>query len=116
MARDRHFFSLFSSLTVGLILSVITEVAESCEAPHAIAHGSVSVSSEHQHADIGPGTVVTYICDTGYELVGQSSKTCQHNSTWLPDGVPFCGKFFSLFVPLPIKNAIYFLNNLYPSS
>ena len=35
------------------------------------------------------GSVATYICDPGYELVGAANRTCQDNGTW-SDAAPVC--------------------------
>ena len=39
-------------------------------------NGTVSYSYLH------PGSVATYYCSRGYELVGEEMRTCQANSTW----------------------------------
>lgn len=38
------------------------------------------------------GTVATYSCERGFELLGPARRQCQADSTWAPEGVPFCGK------------------------
>ena len=59
-----------------------------CGFPGAPAHSTVTFSSD----SIGPGTVATYSCDRGFELLGPAHKECQGNSTWTPAGIPFCGE------------------------
>ena len=36
-----------------------------------------------------PGDIATYICNSGYELVGQSTRTCQTSGQWSGDA-PTC--------------------------
>ncbi|XP_011860951.1 PREDICTED: uncharacterized protein LOC105558062 [Vollenhovia emeryi] len=36
------------------------------------------------------GTVATYSCERGFELLGPSRRECQAGGTWVPEGVPFC--------------------------
>lgn len=60
-----------------------------CGYPGSPAHASVSFSTER----IEPGTVATYTCDNGYELIGPPRKTCQANETWTPAWIPFCGMY-----------------------
>ena len=37
------------------------------------------------------GDRATYICNSGYELVGQSTRICQTNGQWSP-GEPTCSR------------------------
>lgn len=41
---------------------------------------------------VRPGTVATYECEPGFELLGPSRRLCSTNGTWTPAGIPFCGK------------------------
>ncbi|XP_076289244.1 uncharacterized protein LOC143213361 [Lasioglossum baleicum] len=36
------------------------------------------------------GTVATYTCDRGFELLGPARRQCQPDGSWLPEGIPFC--------------------------
>ncbi|XP_033332075.1 uncharacterized protein LOC117223728 isoform X1 [Megalopta genalis] len=36
------------------------------------------------------GTVATYSCERGFELLGPARRQCQADGSWLPEGVPFC--------------------------
>lgn len=38
------------------------------------------------------GAMATYSCERGFELLGPTRRECQ-GSMWMPEGVPFCGKF-----------------------
>lgn len=60
-----------------------------CGYPGSPGHASVAFTSE----TIEAGTVATYTCDNGYELLGPPRRTCTENGTWVPQGIPFCGKF-----------------------
>lgn len=42
------------------------------------------------------GTVATYSCERGFELLGPARRQCQADGTWAPEGVPFCGKHATL--------------------
>lgn len=63
-----------------------------CTFPGAPAHSTVVFSDEN----LGPGTIATYTCERGFELLGPSRRICQNNSIWLPEGIPFCGKSINL--------------------
>ncbi|CAK1553966.1 unnamed protein product [Leptosia nina] len=58
----------------------------SCGFPGVPAHCSVSFSEEKYVS----GTVATYTCDRGFELLGPSRRICDGNGRWSPDGIPFC--------------------------
>lgn len=45
-----------------------------------------------------PGTVATYSCERGFELLGPARRQCRENGTWVPDGVPFCGESIYLYI------------------
>ncbi|XP_076620549.1 uncharacterized protein LOC143341439 isoform X1 [Colletes latitarsis] len=36
------------------------------------------------------GTVATYSCERGFELLGPARRQCQTDGSWTPEGVPFC--------------------------
>ncbi|GAB6022228.1 Lectin C-type domain [Chamberlinius hualienensis] len=59
---------------------------DSCGYPGAPAHSLVSFSNDV----IGPKTVATYECESGFELLGPIRRTCQANGTWTPQVIPFC--------------------------
>lgn len=53
------------------------------------------------------GTVATYYCERGFELLGPARRRCQMDSTWTPEGVPFCGKSKFDFYKQYINNKKY---------
>ncbi|XP_047543760.1 sushi, von Willebrand factor type A, EGF and pentraxin domain-containing protein 1 isoform X2 [Vanessa atalanta] len=61
-------------------------VAASCRFPGAPAHSRVTFSDEN----LTEGTVATYACERGFELLGPSRRLCDTNGKWTPDGIPFC--------------------------
>ena len=48
-----------------------------CGALATLTDGSVSLSSGTTY-----GSVATFSCDTGYTLIGDTSRTCLANSMW----------------------------------
>lgn len=62
-----------------------------CGYPGSPAHASVAFTTE----TIETGTIATYTCDNGYELLGPPRRTCGENGTWTPQGIPFCGKYIA---------------------
>lgn len=72
---------------VFLFIEILGE-QNGCRFPGAPAHSSVSFSDDN----LGPGTVATYMCERGFELLGPSRRVCE-NGQWLPEGIPFCGKY-----------------------
>ncbi|RWS10699.1 sushi: von Willebrand factor type A: EGF and pentraxin domain-containing protein 1-like protein [Dinothrombium tinctorium] len=73
-------------LYISLLLLHFATKARACGYPGSPAHASVSFTTEF----IEIGTVATYTCDNGYELLGPPRRTCSSNGTWVPQGVPFC--------------------------
>lgn len=76
------------SPVVGIADAVVRCAVWGCGYPGSPAHASVAFSSEA----IESGTVATYTCDNGYELLGPPRRTCSENGTWVPQGIPFCGE------------------------
>lgn len=60
-----------------------------CKFPGAPAHSTVSFSNE----TLSIGTTATYNCERGFELLGPAKRVCEPTGEWLPEGIPFCGKF-----------------------
>ena len=60
-----------------------------CGFPGAPAHSTVSFSPSDV---VREGTVATYGCDRGFELLGPARRVCGNNGTWGPQGIPFCGE------------------------
>lgn len=67
----------------------LSDVSQVCRFPGSPAHSSVFFSNE----TFIVGTVATYNCERGFELLGPSRRVCDKSGQWLPEGVPFCGKF-----------------------
>ncbi|XP_060809810.1 CUB and sushi domain-containing protein 3 [Amyelois transitella] len=57
-----------------------------CRFPGAPAHSQVTFSDEARVE----GTVATYTCERGFELLGPARRVCGPNGRWTPDGIPFC--------------------------
>ncbi|XP_044269189.1 uncharacterized protein LOC123014242 isoform X1 [Tribolium madens] len=84
--RNMCKFPLTFILGVILVTNGISaEEKLGCRFPGAPAHSSVVFSDEN----LGPGTVATYSCERGFELLGPSRRVCE-NGQWLPEGIPFC--------------------------
>ena len=76
----------FSNLK--LSVPFFPEPSVGCGFPGAPAHSTVEFSTQ----SVGPGTVARYSCDRGFELLGPARRICNSNGTWVPQGIPFCGK------------------------
>lgn len=61
----------------------------SCGYPGSPSHSSVTLNTE----TIQTGTVATYRCEPGFDLLGPIRRLCVENGTWIPLGVPVCGKY-----------------------
>ncbi|XP_035682836.1 sushi repeat-containing protein SRPX2-like [Branchiostoma floridae] len=59
-------------------------VLKTCPPLHAPDHGSVSGGNSY-------GDVVTYSCETGYDMLGTPSRTCQDSQQW-SGNQPYCLK------------------------
>ncbi|XP_035231715.1 CUB and sushi domain-containing protein 3-like isoform X2 [Stegodyphus dumicola] len=81
-------FSIRMDLLFYYIISaaLVISSVRACGYPGSPAHASIAFSSEV----IGPGTVATYTCDSGFELLGPARRVCAANGTWIPLGIPFC--------------------------
>jgi len=78
------FCKLFVIILIGHKV-VYAKETPNCRFPGAPAHSNVAFSDEN----LGPGSVATYTCERGFELLGPSRRTCE-NGVWLPEGIPFC--------------------------
>ena len=90
MLNSLFFFPILTFLFLFQINDFFS-ISESCGFPGAPAHSTVEFSS----STIGPGTVARYTCDRGFELLGPARRICNTNGTWVPQGIPFCGKTIS---------------------
>ncbi|KAK6628838.1 hypothetical protein RUM43_002654 [Polyplax serrata] len=63
----------------------IERKSKNCRFPGSPAHSEVFFSDEA----LGPGSIATYTCERGFELLGPSRRTCV-NGDWVPEGIPFC--------------------------
>ncbi|XP_039763399.1 CUB and sushi domain-containing protein 3 isoform X2 [Pararge aegeria] len=69
-----------------VITAILQEsVTASCSYPGSPAHSRVTFSDEN----LEEGTVATYVCEQGFELLGPSRRICDAGH-WSPDGIPFC--------------------------
>ncbi|KAL1117245.1 hypothetical protein AAG570_004571 [Ranatra chinensis] len=59
-----------------------------CSFPGAPAHSTVRFSDEN----LTVGSVATYSCERGFELLGPSRRICTSPGVWHPEGIPFCGE------------------------
>lgn len=85
-------YLLYPIVIVLVFLSPLQSVS-ACGYPGSPGHASVAFTSE----TIEAGTVATYTCDNGYELLGPPRRTCTENGTWVPQGIPFCGELLLKF-------------------
>ncbi|PZC72598.1 hypothetical protein B5X24_HaOG210904 [Helicoverpa armigera] len=64
--------------------------ASTCQFPGAPAHCKVTFSEDA----MSEGTIASYECERGFELLGPARRLCGANGKWTPDGIPFCGELF----------------------
>ena len=69
-------------------ISTATTPVDNCPDLTAPTNGVVSFSATT------PGSSATYTCNTGYQLVGTSSRTCQSDGTW-SDSDPTCTRMYT---------------------
>ncbi|XP_063372812.1 seizure protein 6 homolog [Cydia amplana] len=73
-------------MDVRLALLFIAGASATCRFPGAPAHSHVTFSDE----TLEEGSVATYACERGFELLGPARRACGDNGRWSPDGIPFC--------------------------
>ncbi|XP_022695665.1 uncharacterized protein LOC111264227 isoform X4 [Varroa jacobsoni] len=73
-------------LGIQLVPAYSDQVTVHCGYPGSPAHGDVTFSDD----TLAVGTIASYHCDPGYELLGPSRRRCTANATWVPQGIPFC--------------------------
>ena len=78
-----------NSILRSIIFNFLYLLALKCGFPGAPAHSTVEFSTP----TVEPGTVARYTCDRGFELLGPARRMCGTNGTWVPQGIPFCGKY-----------------------
>ncbi|XP_011495299.1 PREDICTED: uncharacterized protein LOC105360178 [Ceratosolen solmsi marchali] len=93
----------FALLALALVVQD-AGASSGCGYPGAPAHSSVRFSGgsiedvmDEEDGPLGvlttpfePGTVSTYTCERGFELLGPARRQCQEDGSWTPEGVPFC--------------------------
>ncbi|TDG43544.1 hypothetical protein AWZ03_010019 [Drosophila navojoa] len=60
-------------------------IDEGCSFPGSPAHSSVVFTN----ANLTQGTVASYSCERGFELLGPARRVCDKGQ-WVPEGIPFC--------------------------
>ncbi|CAD7077767.1 unnamed protein product [Hermetia illucens] len=75
----------FIALSVLCLAGYIQSIESACSFPGSPAHSSVAFSDE----SLASGTVASYTCERGFELLGPSRRVCD-NGAWVPEGIPFC--------------------------
>ncbi|CAL1680659.1 unnamed protein product [Lasius platythorax] len=87
-----------------LFITLISKSANGagCGYPGAPAHSSVRFTGTDiddvideedallKDTTLLEGTVATYSCERGFELLGPARRECQADGMWTPEGVPFC--------------------------
>lgn len=85
-----------------IVLAVKGSSGAGCGYPGAPAHSSVRFTGRGiddvideedallKDTTLPEGTVATYSCERGFELLGPARRECQAEGTWMPEGVPFC--------------------------
>ncbi|GFX80178.1 CUB and sushi domain-containing protein 1 [Trichonephila clavipes] len=63
-----------------------SEKAKTCPHPAVPIYASIVLSNK----DLSVGTTVTYSCDEGYELFGESARACLPTGKWSGE-IPNCG-------------------------
>ncbi|KAL4717679.1 hypothetical protein ACJJTC_000828 [Scirpophaga incertulas] len=69
-----------------IFLTLQGYVKANCRFPGAPAHSKVTFSNDA----LTEGTIATYTCERGFELLGPSRRICGPMGKWTPEGIPFC--------------------------
>ena len=80
-----------------LTLCIIIFTASGCHVPDPVNNVSNTTSTVLlSNSMYSTGTVVTYTCLSGYDMIGSSLRTCQSGGYWdeLP---PFCAGLFKYY-------------------
>ena len=77
-----------------------------CEAPPAVANGSVD------YKDLTLGSIVRYLCDAGFELNGHEIRRCLQNRSW-SDEAPTCTPVTCPVLVAPDHGRITTSENIY---
>ncbi|XP_017050805.1 uncharacterized protein LOC108094628 isoform X1 [Drosophila ficusphila] len=73
------------ALASALALAQAQNIDAGCSFPGSPAHSSVVFTS----ANLTQGTVASYSCERGFELLGPARRVCDKGQ-WVPEGIPFC--------------------------
>lgn len=81
------------TLYIKFLLYFVAISDKTCSFPGSPAHSVVVFTNE----SLVSGTVASYSCERGFELLGPSRRVCD-NGVWLPEGIPFCGEYLICFL------------------
>ncbi|EDX17947.1 GD15819 [Drosophila simulans] len=73
------------ALASALAFAQAQNIDAGCSFPGSPAHSSVVFSN----ANLTQGTVASYSCERGFELLGPARRVCDKGQ-WVPEGIPFC--------------------------
>lgn len=104
---------LFTRSVIVIYTSLyVTAAATQCRFPGAPAHSNVFFSND----SLAVGTVATYACERGFELLGPARRVCGADAQWTPEGIPFCGESFFTYHECEswIDFVVYLNDNWFP--
>ncbi|XP_017156508.1 uncharacterized protein LOC108164994 isoform X2 [Drosophila miranda] len=77
--------ALAVAVAMASALAQAQNIDADCSFPGSPAHSSVVFSN----ANLTQGTVASYSCERGFELLGPARRVCDKGQ-WVPEGIPFC--------------------------
>ena len=78
----------------------------------SLSNGQVSYDPDSENEQYPVGTTASFTCDSGYNLKGPNSRTCQNSGTWTECSL-YCEKSKKIFIafctrPTVLKSLLIF--------
>jgi len=86
-------------LCINIIIYIFFQTVVDCNALNDPANGQVNHTSGTTF-----GETATYSCNTGYNLVGDNTRTCEATGNW-SGSAPTCQSMLLYIIPLAHMNA-----------
>ncbi|CAN7948661.1 unnamed protein product [Ixodes pacificus] len=74
-----------------LVVLLFVIASSACQLPEGLRNGRIIPDRQPvNETNFLIGATVSYVCNTGYSLLGHDSQACRNDGSWYPPGPPSC--------------------------